>query len=239
MCIRFPFQAVRRPPGFPFVDPFGAIQDVFVVQAADLAGQFIQLLRVAADPSGQLGKGGSGIAFQEDPVDAPADGLLVDVQASSGGVPGHEPVKDRHQRAELDLGGHVMPVCEPEGKVPLYASVRHDDRDPAEEISSAPDFRIDLIDQEIRQIVHAGPAADDGLPVEIHFLLIVRHIERTIHSFKNHNRNITGTGGISSGKSFFFRFFVEKTNARAAVRTHRQKLFMKSPEKGPAHWKRP
>ena len=30
-----------------------------------------------------------------------------------------------------------------------------------------------VIDQDIRQIVHAGPAADDGFPVEIHFLLIV------------------------------------------------------------------
>ena len=68
-------------------------------------------------------------------------------------------------------------------------------------------LRVDFVDQEVRQIVHAGPAADDGLPVKIRFLLIVRHIERMIHSFKKHNRNILETGGISSGKSIFFRFF--------------------------------
>ena len=145
-----------------------AVQHVFVVQVPELTGQIVQPFGIVPDPLRQHGKCRIGTRFQQDPVNAPADRLSVDVR--TGMRLRQETLKDRHQRGEFQLRRNAVPLRETEGKITLDAPVRDDDPRPAEKIAF-PDLGMDLVDQHVRQRVHARPAVDErffempGLPV--------------------------------------------------------------------------
>ena len=73
-----------------------------------------------------------------------------------------ETPEDGHQRGKFELGRDVVPMGETEGEVSLDAPVRYNDPRLAEKVAPR-GFGADLVQQHVRQVVHAQSAEDEGL----------------------------------------------------------------------------